>query len=49
MNVSKQLNIELDAETFQMLADGEALRVPYDDDQMLVIHPPREHLEASDE
>jgi len=49
MNVSKQLNIELGADEWQMLHDGQALRVPYDEEQLLVIHPPREFVEDEHE
>lgn len=43
MNVRKTLEIALDDEALEMLQDGESLQVPVDQDQSIVIYPPREH------
>lgn len=43
MNVRKTLEIALDEEALEMLKNGESLQVPVDQDQSIVLYPPREH------
>jgi len=46
MNVTKSVNVELDDDSLQALANGESLSVPLDDGKLLVIQPPRSRVEA---
>lgn len=41
MNVTKTLNVELDAETYDALTNGEAIQFPIDD-AIVVVRPPQE-------
>ena len=49
MNVTETLNVTIDEESFQALADGTPLQVPIGDGQELLIHPPRSRAEQQED
>lgn len=44
MNITEQVNVTLEQDDIEAIADGDALQVPLNENRMLVIHPPRESV-----